>query len=385
MDQSNIRTGFYESLPRLTSFDALTDPSSYVPLPDDWVIGCSDIVGSTAQIAAGRYKTVNMVGAAVISSQINASNGQVFPYVFGGDGATFACAPDMAETSARMLAVTQRWAGEEFDLSLRTALVPVSDIRAAGLDVAVARFQASPGVDYGMFSGGGLSWSEAQMKAGAFTIPAAPKGVIPDLTGLSCRWSNVQAQNGKILSVVVNPTETCTQAQFAQVAQAIVETAGKLNRGGHPVPVKGPGVRWPPPGLTLEAHMSRGVGSLTKRKLELLYHSLIAWAFFKTGIKAGAFDPTHYAETLSRNADFRKFDDGLKMTLDCDAGTRNQIETLLTQARSGGLVQFGLFEQDEAMVTCFVPSITQDDHVHLIDGASGGYTQAAAQIKSTAI
>jgi len=34
------------------------------------------------------------------------------------------------------------------------------------------------------------------------------------------------------------------------------------------------------------------------------------------------------------------------------------------------------------MMTCIVPSIMDDNHVHFIDGASGGYTQAATGIKA---
>jgi len=181
---------FYEALPRVPLFSELTEPSGYTALPDDWVIGVADIVGSTQHIQAGRYKMVNMVGAAVISSQINARDGQAFPFVFGGDGAAFACEPQFAKESARILGVMKLWAEEEFGLTLRTAQVPLADIRAAGHDVSVARYQASEGVDYAMFNGGGLSWSEAQMKLGAYAVPPATPGSIPDLTGLSCRWSN---------------------------------------------------------------------------------------------------------------------------------------------------------------------------------------------------
>ena len=34
------------------------------------------------------------------------------------------------------------------------------------------------------------------------------------------------------------------------------------------------------------------------------------------------------------------------------------------------------------MMTCIVPSIMQDDHIHFIDGADGGYTEAATRIKA---
>ena len=48
-------------------------------MPGDWALGVADIVDSTGEIARGRYKTVNMVGAAVISAMINALKGQEFP------------------------------------------------------------------------------------------------------------------------------------------------------------------------------------------------------------------------------------------------------------------------------------------------------------------
>ncbi len=376
--------GFYDTLPRVASFAALADPGRYVPLPEGWVIGTADIVGSTGHIAAGRYKTVNMIGAAVISSQINAGGGDVFPYVFGGDGASFAVAPDRAARSGETLGVMKRWAAEEFGVELRAALVPLADIRAAGPDVTVARYRAASGVDYAMFGGGGLSWAESRMKQGGFGVPQAPPGALPDLTGLSCRWSNARTRNGVILSLVIEPAPGVPPAVFADVTRRVIAVAEQLRRNGHPVPRKGPGLRWPPPGLTLEAHASRGRRSLALRRLQLLRDTLIAFVFFKTGLRAGDFDPVHYAATVSSNADYRKFDDGLKMTLDCDAATHGRIRALLEQARADGILRFGLVAQDEALITCFVPSITRDDHIHLIDGAAGGYAQAAAQIKAGA-
>jgi len=214
MTKQSASQRFYDALPKRTSFGALSNPANYAALPDDWVVGVSDIVGSTKEVAAGRYKTVNMVGAAVISAQINAAAGRSFPFVFGGDGAGFACPPDRAEAAGAALAAVRAWAREEFAMTLRVALVPIGEIRAAGLDVAVARYQPSPGVDYAMFSGGGLSWAEAQMKSGTYAINEAPAGTSPDLTGLSCRWSNVRSNNGLILSVVIQPVVSASDPAF---------------------------------------------------------------------------------------------------------------------------------------------------------------------------
>ena len=59
---------FFEDLPAFDAFHGVVDAANYRPLPDDWARAVADVVGSTAAIAAGRYKAVNMAGAAVISA-----------------------------------------------------------------------------------------------------------------------------------------------------------------------------------------------------------------------------------------------------------------------------------------------------------------------------
>ncbi|MEO0381416.1 MAG: DUF3095 family protein, partial [Pseudomonadota bacterium] len=200
-------------------------------------------------------------------------------------------------------------------------------------------------------------------------------------TGLSCRWSHMKSRNGTILSLLVQPGAKATAEAFAGVTRSVLDMVGHLDRDGHPSPAEGPGTGWPPPGATLEAHASRGSMPLAKRKRQILFETAIAWVLLKTKIKLGGFDPAHYQRTVGGNADFRKFDDGLKMTLDCDAETVARLRDLLEAARIAGTIHYGMHTQDEAMMTCIVPSIMDDTHVHFIDGAAGGYTQAALGIK----
>src|SRR5246127_4301587 len=151
---------FYASIPVFRGFTSLMDPKLYLPLPDDWTIGVADIVESTKAIAAQRYKAVNMAGAAVIAAVTNALQGREFPFVFGGDGASFAVAPGDLQLARDALAATAAWVRQDLDLTMRIALVPVAAVRAQGLDVRVARFGPSPNLSYAMFSGGGLGWAE---------------------------------------------------------------------------------------------------------------------------------------------------------------------------------------------------------------------------------
>ena len=137
----------------------------------------------TKAIADARYKAVNMAGASVIAAVANALEGREFPFVFGGDGASFAVSPEDLERTREALAATAIWVEESLDLVMRVALVPVSAVRAQGLDVRIARFGPSANLSYAMFSGGGLGWAETAMKRGEFAVPKAAPGTQPDSHG----------------------------------------------------------------------------------------------------------------------------------------------------------------------------------------------------------
>ena len=231
---------FYGGIPVFRGFGSLMDPALYSPLPDDWTIGVADIVESTKAIANQRYKAVNMAGAAVIAAVTNALEGREFPFVFGGDGASFAVAPADLARAREALAATAIWVKEDLDLAMRVALVPVKAVRAQGFDVRVARFGPSPNLSYAMFSGGGLGWAEAAMKRGEFAVPAAPPGTQPDLSGLSCRFEEMPSTRGLILSVLVVPAQGADPVAFRKVIEDVIDLVERSPDAGRPVPPEGP-------------------------------------------------------------------------------------------------------------------------------------------------
>ena len=375
---------FYGSIPVFRGFSSLMDPKLYSRLPDDWVIGVADIVESTKAIAAQRYKAVNMAGAAVIAAVTNALAGREFPFVFGGDGASFAVAPSDVASAREALAATAVWVGEDLDLAMRVALVPVSAVRAQGLDVSVARFGPSANLSYAMFSGGGLGWAEAAMKRGEFAVAAASPGTQPDLSGLSCRFEEIPSTRGVILSVLVVPAKGADPLAFRKAIEDVIGLVEKSPDAGRPVPPGGPPLRWPPQGVEYEALASRG-GSLVKRRTVVLAVTLWAYVVMRFGIKVGNFVPKTYVQQVVENSDFRKYDDGLRMILDCTPELESVLTQRLAAAASEGIARYGLHRQDAAMMTCFTPSALRSDHVHFIDGARGGYASAATALKATAV
>jgi hypothetical protein len=373
---------FYAGIPVFRGFGSLMDPALYSPLPDDWTIGIADIVESTKAIAEQRYKAVNMAGAAVIAAVTNALEGREFPFVFGGDGASFAVSPDDFERARDSLAATARWVQDDLNLVMRVALVPVASVRAQGLDVRVARFAPSPNLSYAMFSGGGLGWAEAAMKRGEFSVAVAPPGTQPDLTGLSCRFEEIPSVRGLILSVLVVPAKNAEPKAFRALIEDVIALVERSPDAGRPVPPGGPAIRWPSSGAELEARATRG-GSLLRRRAFVLANGLFAYLVMRFNISVGGFVPKTYVQQVVENSDFRKYDDGLRMILDCTPELENALAQRLASAASAGIIRYGLHRQDAAMMTCFTPSALRSDHVHFIDGARGGYASAATALKAT--
>ncbi len=375
-------TNPYLDIPAFDDFTKVLDPSVYHALPDDWWVGTSDIVGSTKAVEAGRYKEVNMVGASIIAATTNAIGHSDFPFIFGGDGAAIVCPPDKVPDVRNALAATAIWAKEELGFDLRIALIRINDIRKGGHDVRVARFLASKKLAYAVFSGRGISWAEDQMKQGHNLIAPAPSGTQPDLTGLSCRWSPISAEDGcKILSLIMLPRDD--RHRFDLCATALFGILEQDRRDSNPVPETGPDFRLGWESLRLEALATQGTeGSKLRAWCKALFISCVALFLFKTGRKLGDFDPLHYRHQTRLNTDFRRFGDGIWLTVNCNAEQTEQIETLLSNAENNGDIWFGIKQQDEALMTCIVPDIASDSHLHFLDGADGGYTAAASMCKA---
>lgn len=373
----------YEDLPHFVRFADVLDEHSYAAVPETWLIGLCDVVDSTDAIAQGRYRSVNFAGAGAIAAVRNALDGAIFGFAFGGDGASLLVAPEHREAVTAALAATVTWVREELRLDLRAAMVPISVLRASGSDLRVARYAASAHADYAMFTGGGLVLAEAMMKRGDFAIAPAPTGTRPDLTGLSCRFEPLAVGEGVVLSVIVVPREGAEPDALRTALDQVLSIVEASPAMGRPLPPQGPPLRRPWSGLEAEVSAAGPLaGSRILRRAAALVRYTLSYAVFRLGLPLGGFSPKAYRRDVAANADFRKYDDGLRLTVACPTDTADAIEAHLAAARAAGLVRFGLTRQASAVVTCISPSVTRGDHVHFVDGADGGYARAALQLKA---
>ncbi len=100
------------------------------------------------------------------------------------------------------------------------------------------------------------------MKDGRYAVARGTRPARnPDLAGLSCRWTPMPARRGAIVSLLVQPRDG--RAAGSRPRRCCAPSSPKsraLDGEGTPVPAEGPGFRWPPEGLDLEARAGRKPG-----------------------------------------------------------------------------------------------------------------------------
>ena len=188
---------------------------------------------------------------------------------------------------------------------------------------------------------------------------------------------------GVILTIMLNPTQASDDPRFIALVARLNALLADKRHVRSPLPAQGPPFRFPPTGLALLAIVQRRPGEWAwLRKARVTLEALFAYVLLTTGISVGGFEAARYRREIVENADFRGYDDGLRMTVDCSVAQADRIEALLRQAREQGIARHGLHREEAALMTCIAPLPSHSDHVHFIDGATGGYTLAATQLKA---
>lgn len=374
----------------LNKYEDLIDLGSAQPAPATSFVVLADVRGSTAEIQAGRYRDVNMVGAACIAAVRNSFSAQEIPYVFGGDGATFLVPAVALDACLRQLASVQRLARENLGLDLRVGHVPVSRIRAEGADLRFGFMAWSEQESLPFFRGDGLRLAEEWIKEQfQKEEPTARGEVTPAMheavAGVSCRLEPFAAVRGRVLSILVEPRVPLAEedAVFEQIFQ-VIRSRGAIDRLR---PVKRENMKraWLNSTFWAEARLrrrARNLGGLVQSLFVTLLSFILVTALFRLKKRTDSLGDTEtYTQALITQSDWIKIDGTLRLVIDASAEEERELRELLARLEGEGKLLSGIYASPSALMTCHYQSGQGQRHVHFIDGSGGGLTLAALELK----
>ncbi len=386
---STSTENFYAELTAYDSFLEVIASAHFVPVPQDWYLMITDVIGSTQAIAAGRYKEVNMIGACSIVTILNVAGAIEVPFVFGGDGATILVPPCLLPQAARALLATKEVAQREFALNLRIGAMPVQVITTAGYEIKVAKFRASENYTQVIIAGGGLAYAEQILKGRTshptYEIDPVSSGTRADFTGLECRWQDVKSKHGEMLSLLVLATLE-TPEQNNAIYQRVITQIGKIY---------GEDVHWCPVG-TETLHLAFDQNLLVETKVrsrqknwlgrqlylyKIWLENLLGFLLMRFNVKVGDLDWGCYKNLVTVTTDYKKFDDMLRLIISGNTQQRQQLVSYLEQQYQQQKLVYGLHVSDRALMTCLVFE-RNGRQVHFLDGGDGGYALAAQALKA---
>ena len=387
--QKNQHLHFYRDQTLITAFTESTLTKNHVDLPLDWWVVIADVIGSTKAIEQGAYKKVNTVGVACIAAVVNVDLSVEIPFVFGGDGASFAIPDSLREQVEIALRGAQQLAQNSFGLGLRVGLVRVSDLMTDDFWVKVGKFKLSPHVTQAVFSGRGWEEAERRVKtpnaAGVIRVLANEGLAEASFEGFECRWQGVPSFNDHKLALLVCATSKNAETNlstYQSVLEKIQTIYGDVLQY-HPLQAKTMRLSFNPKLLAHEWRVHTSHFVVRQRLLylaKMLFQNFAGMILFARNMDTETTKWSEYRDELVDNSDFRKFDGMLRMVIDGTEAQATQLEQFLQSENQLGNLAFGLHKSREALVTCIVRSFT-GNHMHFVDGSDGGYALAARGLK----
>ena len=99
--------------------------------------------------------------------------------------------------------------------------------------------------------------------------------------------------------------------------------------------------------LIAEAKATRHNKPLISRLAEVGFSSIVQWVLDRFKLSTSGYDAKVYRQEMQSNSDFCKFNDMLRMVLDCTGPQVEQILDILTHKRDKGLIEFGFSQTDQ--------------------------------------
>ena len=131
---------------------------------------------------------------------------------------------------------------------------------------------------------------------------------------------------------------------------------------------------------TFKAENPLLAGKLETGIIRVFFEMLITRILDFTGWKLPGINFRRYKASMIEHSDYRKFDESLRLVIDCTLEMSLKIKNGLELENDH--IFYGIHESDSALMTCFMQTMETSGHIHFIDGNHGGYALAAKSMKA---
>lgn len=379
--QASANRDFYTKL--ALQGDSLTDllahPERFADVPADWYIIVTDIKNSTGALQEGKHEIVNLVATGSIIAVLNLAYAQGLhvPFFFGGDGATLLVPPELLPPALAALSVHQRNTRRNFDLELRVGSVALADHYARGEQLRLARYRVSSVHTIPVVLGWALVRAERIIKGESYQQPLAGNADSRlDLEGMECRWNHIDPpeHTREVMSLLVHVAEDREQAAVFRTVVASIDAIYGSPQRRNPISLS-------------QLHLSTDLKKLSvevQAKLGKLsiFHLLKTWivTFIGRFYLPHHREGRHYLRRLVELSDTLVIDGHINTVISGTVEQGRQLQAALDELEQRGDLRYGFFLSRQSVLSCYVRD-RDDQHIHFVDGADGGYTRAAVMLK----
>ncbi|WDF79799.1 DUF3095 family protein [Mucilaginibacter sp. KACC 22773] len=371
---------FYSSLPvnNIPLGNLFIREDLFRDVPDDWHVVLTDIKGSTQAVLAGGSQNVNLIATCSIVAVLNIAlkANVTVPFFFGGDGATFMVPPVILGEAMQALVLYSENTLTNFQIDLRTGTLPVKQVYHEGYKLRIAKHRISGAFSIPVVLGNGLSYAEKVIKGRQGLLNYEAQLNELDLTGMQCRWDKIAPpeNTNEVLSLLVIASDEDRQPEvFRKVMCHIDEIYGDEKKR---TPISVPQLKLKTTFNRIGTEMRMSIGKVSFFKLIIAcLTNLYGFIFFTT--RKGK----HYLEKLVEMSDTLVIDGKINTVISGTSSQRRNLQSRLDKMETDSELCYGLHVSSESVMSCYVRDL-DDGHIHFVDGAEGGYTQAAKVIKA---
>jgi hypothetical protein len=377
---TNSNDLFYTRLPvnEIPLSDLLMEEHLFFKVPSNWHVIITDVKNSTQATKDGLHETVNLVATGSIVAVLNIAykDNLTVPFFFGGDGATFIVPPSILTTTLQALLIHQQNTQQSYKLTLRVGTVAVADIYAQNHELNISKLKTSEVFAIPVLVGDGLSYAEKIIKGEDYLLSPLPsKEEELDLSGMQCRWDRIKPPltNYEVVSLLVIARDGVKQSTaFKKVIDQLDKIYGEQQKR-QPITVSKLKLKTTLAKISLEMRTRFG-GFRAFYLVRKWLTTLLGTFYFRT--KKGKF----YLTRLVDMSDTLVIDGKINTVITGSAQQREMLEAALNEIETSGEILYGLHVSNESVMSCYVRNMN-DRHVHFVDGAEGGYTNAATIVK----